>query len=293
MSVALAALCGAAVPAGLLLVVAGIRGTRPTSPRPARPARAARRPVARVRVRLALAIGAGLAVALLTRWPVGALLAAGLGWWWPTLYEPKTARQAAIARVEAVAAWTEMLRDTLAAAAGLEQAILSTVSVASDPIRAELARLAVRLKRHDPLGAALRAFADDLADPSADLVVSALILASELRAQRLGELLGALAASTRDEVAMRLRVETQRSRTRTSARLIVVFTLVLAGALILLNRAYLKPFDTALGQLVLVVVGLAFGLAFWWLQRMAKLDAPERFLKAATSASTAEVAGPR
>ena len=80
---------------------------------------------------------------------------------------------------------------------------------------------------------------------------------------------------------MRLRIETQRARTRTSSRLIVVFTLVLAGALVLLNRTYLEPFDTSLGQLVLVVVGLAFGSAFWWLQRMAKLGTPERFLRAA------------
>ena len=50
--------------------------------------------------------------------------------------------------------------------------------------------------------------ADELADPSADRVVVSLILASEQRAQRLGELLGALAASTREEGAMRLRLPT-------------------------------------------------------------------------------------
>lgn len=288
MTAALAALCGAAVVAGLLLVVTGIRG-RP--PRPSRPSRAPRRPIDRLRVRLALAAAAGLGVALLTRWPVGTVLAAGLGWWWPTLYGTKAAKRAAIARVEAVAAWTEMLRDTMAAAAGLEQAILSTVAVAPDQIRAEVAGLAARLEGRQPIGAALRGFADELADPSADRVVVSLILASEQRAQRLGELLGALAASTREEVAMRLRIETQRARTRTSSRLIVVFTLVLAGALVVLNRAYLEPFDSALGQLVLVVVGLAFGSAFWWLQRMAKLDTPERFLRAATPALATAKAG--
>ena len=176
MTAALAALCGAAVVAGLLLVVTGIRG-RP--PRPPKPSRAPRRPIDRLRVRLALAAAAGLGVALLTRWPVGTLLAAGLGWWWPTLYGTKAAKRAAIARVEAVAAWTEMLRDTMAAAAGLEQAILSTVAVAPDQIRAEVAGLAARLEGRQPIGAALRGFADELADPSADRVVVSLILASE------------------------------------------------------------------------------------------------------------------
>jgi tight adherence protein B len=279
--------CGAAMVGGLLLVVVGLRGT---APRPPRPARVPRVPVERRRLRVALAVTASLAVALLTRWPVGALLAAALGWWWPTLYGAKAARQAAIARVEAVAAWTEMLRDTMAAAAGLEQAILSTVTVAPEPIRGEVAGLAARLGNREPLGAALRAFAADLADPSADLVVVSLILASEQRARRLGELLGALAAATREEVAMRLRVETQRARTRTSSRLIVVFTIVLAGALILFNRSYLEPFDSAVGQLVLVLVGLAFGAAFWWLQQMTRLDTPERFLKT-TPGSRATPAG--
>jgi tight adherence protein B len=273
----LVAVCAAAAAAGILLVVAGVRGT---PPRPARLSRTSRHPIEQLRGRLTLAVGAGLAVALLTRWPVGAILAAVLGWWWPTLHETKATTKAGIAKVEAVAAWTEMLRDTMAAAAGLEQAILSTEPVAPEPIRTAVARLAGELRGRERLGVALRRFADDLADPSADRVVVSLILASEQRAQRLGELLGALAASTREEVAMRLRVETQRARTRTSSRLIVVFTLAMAGALVLFNRAYLQPFDSAAGQLVLCIVGLFFGAAFWWLHRMAKLEAPARFLAA-------------
>jgi tight adherence protein B len=277
MTTLLVAVCGAAAAAGLLLMVTGVRGA---PPRPAKPARTPRRPIEQLRVRLALAAGSGLTVALLTRWPVGALLAAGLGWWWPTLHGTKATTQAAIARAEAVAAWTEMLRDTMAAASGLEQAIFSTVALAPKPIRPAVARLAGELQGQERLGVALRRFAAELADPSADLVVVSLILASEQRARRLGELLGALAASTREEVAMRLRVETQRARTRTSSRLLVVFTLAMAGALILFNRAYLEPFGSAVGQLVLGVVGLLFGSAFWWLQRMAKLEAPGRFLAA-------------
>ena len=174
-----------------------------------------------------------------------------------------------------------MLRDTMAAAAGLEQAITATRPVAPEPIRAEVTALAARLAEgREPLGAALRRFADEVADPSADRVVVSLLLASEQRAQRLGELLGALAAATRDEVAMRLRVETERARTRTSSRLIMTFTITLAGALILFNRAYLQPFDSPTGQLVLAMVGLAFGGAFWWLGQLGGFDAPERFLRA-------------
>jgi len=275
---ALAGLAGAALAGGLLLLVVGVRGTLP---RPPRPARARRVPAGPRRRRRAAAVTAGLGVAVATRWPVGAALAFVLGWWWPALAGGRAASQAAIGRVEAVAAWTEMLRDTMAAAAGLEQAITSTRPVAPEPIRAEVTALAARLADgREPLGAALRRFADEVADPSADRVVVSLLLASEQRAQRLGELLGALAAATREEVAMRLRVETERARTRASSRLIVAFTLALAGALVAFNRAYLRPFDSPVGQLVLAVVGLAFGAAFWWLAQLGRFEAPERFLRA-------------
>ena len=63
-------------------------------------------------------------------------------------------------------------------------------------------------------------------------------------------------------------------------RVIVITTLSFAVGLILLNRGYLAPYDSALGQLVLGLVGLLFGGAFWWLSRMARVPAPERLLAA-------------
>ena len=64
---------------------------------------------------------------------------------------------------------------------------------------------------------ALILFADEVADPSTDRVVCALILASSSRAQRLGDLLGALADSTREDVAVRLRIETSRASSRSGS----------------------------------------------------------------------------
>ena len=56
--------------------------------------------------------------------------------------DPEHARR--VARIEAVATWTEMLRDTLSAAAGLEQAILATAPLAPVAIRGEITELAAR-----------------------------------------------------------------------------------------------------------------------------------------------------
>jgi len=50
------------------------------------------------------------------------------------------------------------------------------------------------------------------------------------------------------------------------------------AGLALFNRGYLAPYDTAMGQLVLVLVGAVFATAFVWLARMTRPVTVERFL---------------
>ncbi|MBV9661051.1 MAG: hypothetical protein JO337_07835 [Acidimicrobiales bacterium] len=270
---ALAGICGAGVGLGVLLVVAGWRGVG--LPHPTR--RLNRLKVERANLRIGLAVGAGVVVGAATGWPVGAILAGLAGWGAPGLLGGARRHQAAVGRIEAIAGWAEMLRDTMAGSAGLEQAIIATASLAPLAIRGEVATLAVRLEG-ERLGPALRAFADDVADPTCDLVVAALVLAAEHQAQRLGELLGSLAAAARDQATMRLRVEAGRARTRTSVKVIVGATGALVLALALFNRSYLSPYDSANGQLVLVLVGGVFAVAFTWLARMTRPVVVDRFL---------------
>jgi Flp pilus assembly protein TadB len=269
---ALAALLGAGVGAGVLLVIAGLRGRVPELRGLGQ--RLARR-IDQPMLRLGLAAGAGLLVGVGTGWPVGGLLAAGFAAAAPDLVGGGRARQAAIARIEAVATWAEMLRDTLAGAAGIEQAINATATAAPLPIRPQVLALAGRLER-ERLVAALEAFADEIADPTCDLVVTALILASRRQARRLGELLGALARAARDDATMRLRVEAGRARVRTSVQVVVAVTLAMAGGLVVANRGYLAPYGSALGQLVLAAVGGLFAAALWWLARIGRPQPPVR-----------------
>jgi tight adherence protein B len=258
---------------GLVLVIAGWRGV--DLPRPAR--HVSRQSIERFNLRIGLAVGAGVIMGAATGWPVGAVLAALAGWGAPVLLVGARRHQAAVGRIEAIAGWAEMLRDTMAGSAGLEQAIVATATLAPLPIRAEVATLAVRLEG-ERLGPALRAFADEVADPTCDLVVAALVLAAEHQAQRLGELLGSLAAAARDQATMRLRVEAGRARTRTSVSVIVGATGALVLGLALFNRGYLAPYDTATGQLVLVLVGGVFAVVFNWLARMTRPVQVDRFL---------------
>jgi tight adherence protein B len=88
----------------------------------------------------------------------------------------------------------------------------------------------------------------------------------------------ARARAARDDATMRLRVETGRARTRTSARIVVGVTLAMAAGLVATNRGYLAPYNSAFGQLILAGVGGLFAVAFWSLGRMARIQAPQRLL---------------
>ena len=232
--------------------------------------------------RLALGVGTFVGIGAYTRWPVAAVLVGLAGFLAPGLVGGRGDRARQIARVEGIASWAEMLRDTLAGAGGLEQSIIASAGVAPLAIRAEVQALAARLERQR-LAHALQLFADDLDDPTGDLVVAALLLAADKSPKRLGALLGMLADSARQEVTMRLRVDAGRARTRASVKVVTVATTVFIVFLVVLNRAYLEPYDEPLGQAMQVIIGACFATAYWWLARSARFQGQERFLTTTTA----------
>ncbi|MFK0111644.1 type II secretion system F family protein [Streptomyces sp. NPDC091217] len=260
---------------GLVLLVRTRRTPNPAVG-PARPLRR-REPRRHAGRWLAGAVGAGLLLGVITGWVVGGLLAAMAAWSLPRILGSGATERERTAVIEGIAGWAEMLRDTLAAAAGLEQTILATAAAAPKAIRTPVAELGARLERRERLTSALQYMADDVADPIADLVIAALILSSDHQARQLAPLLGELAATARGQVEMRHRVEAGRTRTRTTMRVVVITTLGFAGALILFNPQFLTPYDSVTGQLILLLIGGLFTAAFIWLRRMARIEEPDRF----------------
>src|SRR6266545_4389149 len=281
MSTALAALSGASVGAGLALLLIALSGAGHSRRWPAGPARRTGLSVA-TRRRLLACGGVGLATGVGTRWPVGALLGMLLAWWWPALFGANGAVQQAIGRINAVAAWTEMLRGMMAAAASIEQAIMATVALAPEPIRADLAAVAERIRQGQPLTVALRPLADAIDDDTGDLVVGALILAADptQRSGNLTEQLGELASAARAKATMRLRVQADRARLHAAARAITVTTLGVIAILLLVGRSFLAPYGTPLGQLALLGVGAVFAVGLTGLTWLGRHGAPERFITA-------------
>ncbi|MEU7894241.1 type II secretion system F family protein [Nonomuraea sp. NPDC049152] len=265
----LAALTGAGIGLGLVLVATGFK-PRVVEPRgPLDP---------RLLVRLAACVGAAVLIGAVTRWPVGAALAGLAAWFLPKALGPDREHARQVARIEAVAVWAEMLRDTLAASAGLHQAVSSTAAIAPEPIRPEIMELAARLDQGERLPHGLKLLADDLADPTGDLVCGALILAAKRQAGQLGDLLGRLAEAARAHAVMRLRVAAARAQTHSSVRTIMAVTVLMAGGLMLFNRDFLAPYGTTIGQVVLLLVGLVFAASFYLIHRLSRIGEPPRVL---------------
>lgn len=231
----------------------------------------------------------GVALLVATRWIVLAVAGAVLVMVWPMLFGGARQEKLAAARIEALATWTESLRDTIAGAVGLEQAIPATVYAAAPVIRDDLALLADRMRVRVPLPTALRQFADDLNDPTADLVVSALIINARLRGPGLRQLLGSLADAARSELDMRQRVSASRAGTRRSAQIVVLFSIAVMLGLALFNRSFVQPYESVQGQMVLLVVVSLFAVGMLWMRRLAGVKLPRRFLM--TTAGEIDQAG--
>lgn len=227
---------------------------------------------------LGISIGAGILVLVLTRWPLAGVAAGVLVFGWPRLFGGAAVGRRHLAKIEAIAAWTESLRDTATAAAGLEQAIPATLPAVQPLLRAPVRELAARLDGRVPLPEALARFADDVDDPAADMVVAALSLNARQRAGGLDRILTSLALSSRAELEMRRKVELERRSLRRQAQRIALAVAGFAIAQAIFARGWVAPYSSPTGQLVLAVFFACFVGAFARMKSLAASEPEPRFL---------------
>lgn len=184
--------------------------------------------------------------------------------------------------VESIAVWTEMLRDTLGASSGLEQALVASADRAPVVLEEPLRRMVAHL-RYGTLDDAMREFAETVDHPVCDFVVAALVMASRGSVRDLGALLTRLSESTRDECAVYLRVWVSRARSRTSVRIIAGSVAAFVLGLVVLNPSYLDPYVSAEGLVVLGTIALLFVFAQIALLRIARMTRASRFVSVRTS----------
>jgi Flp pilus assembly protein TadB len=267
----------------VLLVMAAVQGRRVLS---STSGRRLADGADRFLLRAALALVGAVLGFVCTRWPVVGLLGAVCGWFLPTVRASRGRANRDIDKVEAIATWTEQLRDTLGGASGLQSALIATAPLAPQVLAPAAGRLAARLE-YERTAPSLRAFAHDVDHPIADFVVAALVIATEHEARDLSRLLGELATSAREEARLRTRVWVGRARTRTSVRIIAAIVPLMIGAVMIVDRSYLRPYDSAAGQAALLGVLVVFAIALIALERMGRIRLPERFVARSTEGERA------
>ncbi|NDC91800.1 MAG: type II secretion protein F, partial [Acidimicrobiia bacterium] len=196
----------------------------------------------------------------------------------PALKSKQRLRRDERGLADAIATWTEQLRDTLAGAHGLEQAIVATSLHAPLAISSAVGRLSAQIQ-YGKLSDGLRRFADDVDHPISDFVSAALITATEYQARDLAQLLGHLAQCARDEGRMRTRIWVGRARTRSSVRIISVVVISFVSGLIVFNREYLSVYSSFDGQVILSGIFILFGISLIMLDQFSRISAPQRFIR--------------
>jgi Flp pilus assembly protein TadB len=278
---ALAAVAAAAVLCGVAAIVLGARGSTGPARPPSRGDDLLRRivgldlPAAARNRRIGLAI-AGLLV-LAVGWlysgiPAVGLVAGGAVIAAPWLFGAGVAEKRSLARLEAVEVWTRRLADLVRAGGGLHQAILVSSSEAPAAITTEVNLLATELGSSISTAEALHRFADRLADPTSDEVVAALILNAKERGPKLADVLDRVTEGMADLLTMRREITAGRTDARLSGNILTGLTLI--GLLVLLvNKGYMQPYHTFVGQVVMIAAVIVCALLLLW---MRKLNTPRR-----------------
>lgn len=274
MIVLVPALAGALVVGGLIALVVGLRPS-PIVERPSRP-RKVRTVTRQTRMLLLGGLAAGIVTFLVTGWVLALVIVPVAFVGLPILLSSSSAAQR-IERLEAMEEWTRSLSGVLTVGVGLEQALVATLRSTPAAIAPEVTRLVARLRARWVTEDALRAFADELDDATGDLVAANLILGSRRRGAGLASVLEGLAESVAADVRARRQVEADRAKPRATARWV---TLISVGVLVILavSGTYVEPYQSALGQVILVALLAMYVATLVWMKRMAIGRTMPRFL---------------
>lgn len=258
-------------------IVAGIAGFRPAPPTTSRPRKIRRSRLSRsVKIRILIGLVIGIAAALLSGWivliPLVPLALVGLP------YLLGTGGGDDIQRLDALDEWARSLAGVLGAGVSLEQAIASTQASAPVALKEPVDTLVARLRSRMSTEEALRLWADEINDTTADKMAAALISGARRRSVGLVAIMEDLAESVAEDVAARRLVQAERAKQTTVVRLVTLITLIVFGGFLLMGGEYIAPYGTASGQPILALLVAAYVGVLVWLRRMTSVEPLPRIL---------------
>jgi tight adherence protein B len=191
----------------------------------------------------------------------------------------KETRSKEAASVADLTAWVRALSGNLIGGqSGLEVAIRNTYRGAPQSLRPSLAMLIARLDSTQPIKSALRAWADELDDYSADLVASVLILEADRRSGGVSKALAQLAQSLADQSRALQEVQTERAGANMTVRIVTLVTIGVLG--LATFSGYMDPYTTPFGQVVFIALFLAYLATLGVMRKVGQGKPIPRFLPA-------------
>jgi Flp pilus assembly protein TadB len=237
--------------------------------------------------RLMLGLAAGALAAMLSGWLLGGVAVGALCILWGRVFTSSRAAQER-RRLEAIAKWLEDIRDLVRGSGlSLEQALEQTATSPPTSLRDELAGFLLRCRQGWDIDDALVALADDLAHPTADAAIAAIVMAVGTSGARLATAVTTLAEVARDEVAARERSDRLRSVYESSMRRLIVIACGILVFLHLTSAELIAPLRSPTGQAWLVLPTAVWTGCLLWLRRLSRYELPRRYrLRAATEVVT-------
>ena len=274
----IATVAAALIGTGIALAVLGFMPVPEAQSKPRRTHATGTRVSRATWIKLGVGAVIGLVAGLLTGWVILIVVVPAALVGLPYLLG-SGADQAGIKRLDALEEWTRSLSGVLGAGVSLEQAIVASQASAPAAIQTQVNTLVARLRSRMSSEEALRRFAQDLGDTTADKIVCALILGARRRNIGLTRILEDLAESVAEDVAARRMVQAERARQTTTVRYVTLITVVVFGGFLLLGGAYVAPYGTPLGQPILALLLACYVGVLVWLRKMNRAEPLPRLLE--------------
>ncbi|MCL1907627.1 MAG: type II secretion system F family protein [Propionibacteriaceae bacterium] len=218
-------------------------------------------------VRLGGLAVAGVVICLLTGWVVAIIVLPLAGLAAPYLFQRSQA-QDDLAMMEAMEEWTRGLSGILTSGSGLEQALIASLNSTPAALKPQVTDLVVRLKARWTTPAALRCFAEDLHDPTGDLIVATLLLGAQRRGEGLTTILEDCAQSVAVDLRALRQVEADAAKPRATARWVTGITAVVLGGLFFTGD-YVLGYKTATGQVIFLSLLGCYAAVLVWMKQIA------------------------
>ena len=229
-----------------------------------------------------VAIGCGLVGGVIgfivTGLPVVFLLAGLMCGWIPNAIRARRDRRAAEVRRRAWPEVIDSLVSAVRAGMSLPEAVAALATRGPACLQAEFAAFAGDYRATGQFASSMQGLRTRLADPTADRIAEALLIAREVGGTDLGKMLRTLGDFVRQDIRLRDEAEARRSWTVNGARLAVAAPwLVLC--LLSTQADVVDAYQTTTGVLILLGSAGACVFAYWLMTKIGELPSELRLVR--------------